>query len=271
MSRDGRARSSRWLVAVSVAGLTATPLVGQQAPGGSRLSGFTNRDDLTASIARLEAAIRSPAYSARLKARARAQAAEARSRLEDGDFQLGDRVLLVVQGESSLTDTFTVVQGQELVLPLVGAIPLRGVLHAELERHVTAQLARRIREPRVQARAMVRVAIEGAVMQPGFYSVPVGALLGDALMVAGGLAPTAQVEEARVERNGRAVLSARTFRQAVTEGRTLDQLDVRVGDHIVVPERSGGLGAFERHEGAIRTLTLLISLPLTVFAVSRMF
>jgi len=259
----------RLFVASTLAALAAAaPLVGQQAPGGSRVSGYISRDDLNALISRLEAAMRSPAYSEPLKARAEAQAAEARSRLADGDFRVGDRILLVVQGETALTDTFTLGQGQDLVLPLVGPIPLLGVLHSELESHVTAQLARRIREPRVQARAMVRVAIEGAVARPGFYSVPVGALLGDALMAAGGLAATARVEEARLERSGRSVLSAGAFRQAVTLGRTLDQLDVRAGDRIVVPVQSRGFGGAE---GTVRTVSVLISLPLTVFALTQLF
>ena len=268
-SRDRKSPSRRLSVAVTLAGLAAAaPLVGQQVSGGSPVTGYMSRDDLSALITRLEGAIRSPAYSDRLKARAQAQVVEARSRLEGGDFHVGDRVLLVVQGEPALTDTFTVGQGQELSLPLVGPLSLRGVLHAELESYVTSQVARRIREPRVQARAMMRVAIEGAVIRPGFYSVPVGALLGDALMAAGGLGPTARVEEARLERSGQEVLNASVFRQAVTMGRTLDQLNVRGGDHIVVPARGGGLGDAEVR---LRTVTMLLSIPLTVFALTQVF
>jgi len=267
-SRDFLAATGRLFAAVTLAALAGAPLVGQAPPSGSGVSGYMSRDDLGALITRLDGAIRSPAYSEGLKGRAQAQAAEARARLENGDFQVGDLVLLEVQGESALSDTFTVGQGRELALPLVGAISLRGVLHAELESHVTSQLARRIREPRVQARAMIRVAIEGAVLRPGFYSVPAGALLGDALMVAGGLSATARVEQARLERGGRDVLNAGAFRQAVAAGQTLDQLDVRAGDQLVVPQRGGGLGAAE---GPVRTFSMLISLPLTVFAVTRLF
>jgi hypothetical protein len=54
----------------------------------------------------------------------------------------------------------------------------------------------------------------------------------------------------------------------VTVGRTLDQLDVRAGDRIVVPARGAGFGGAE---GTVRTLSVLISLPLTVFAVTRLF
>jgi polysaccharide export outer membrane protein len=188
--------------------------------------------------------------------------------LAEGDFKFGDRILLVVQGESALTDTFTVGRGDSLVLPLVGVIPLRGVLHAELEGYLASQLARRIRQPRVEVRPMVRLAIEGAVPRPGFYSVPAGALLGDALMVAGGLVANARAEQARLERSGQAVLGATAFRQAVSAGRTLDQLGVRAGDRILVPERSGGAG---EAEARLRAVSTLLSIPLAIFAVTQLF
>ena len=259
----------RVLAAVALGGLCAPwRLSAQEGPGARAPFAYMSRVDLNALIARLDSAIRSPAYSEPLKQRARTQEAEARDRLENGDFQAGDRILLVVQGESSLTDTFTVRQGHELVLPLAGTISLKGVLHGELVGYLKAQLARELREPRVQAYAMVRVAVDGAVLRPGFYSVPVGALLGDALMAAGGLSPTARAGAVSVERGGREVLSAAAFRQATAGGKTLDQLDVRAGDRFVVPERGAGLSAAE---GPVRTLTLLLSIPLTVFAVTRLF
>ena len=268
-TRHSLSRRRRRLLPAALAALAAAaPLEAQQRPEGGQSSGYISRGDLTALIARLERADRSPAYSEGLRARARAEADRARSRLENGDFQLGNRILLVVQGEPALTDTFTVGQGQEISLPLIGAISLRGVLHAELERHLSAQLARRIRDPVVQARPMLRVAIEGAVVRPGFYSVPAAALLGETLMAAGGLAPGARVGEAKLDRSGREVLSASAFRQAVTMGRTLDQLDVRAGDRIMVPQGGGG---FAETEAWLRTVTTLLSIPLTVFALTQVF
>jgi polysaccharide biosynthesis/export protein len=246
----------------------AAPLAAQQVMQDTSVSRYMSRQELTAFIARMDGVLRSPAYSAPLKERARAQRAEAGNRLEEGDFQVGDRIMLVVQGESSLSDTFTVQQGRQLVLPLAGAIPLKGVLHGELTGYLTNQLAHQLRDPRVQAHAMVRVAVEGAVMRPGFYSVPAGGLLGDALMAAGGLAPAARVAGAVVERSGRDVLGPAAFGRAMTVGSTLDELDIRAGDRIMVPLGGGGLGLAE---GPVRTLTLVLSLPLTVFAVAKLF
>src|SRR5213596_640664 len=45
------------------------------------------------------------------------RAAAIRARLADGDFQPGDRVLLRVDSEPALSDTFTVTPGRTLALP----------------------------------------------------------------------------------------------------------------------------------------------------------
>src|SRR5881397_1105838 len=73
-----------------------------------------------------------------------------RARLQNGDFQPGDRLVLRVDGEPQLTDTFTVGPGPELALPQIGALPLSGVLRAELLQRLQAYLARYFRDPVVQ-------------------------------------------------------------------------------------------------------------------------
>src|SRR5262245_13225744 len=52
--------------------------------------------------------------------------ARARLRLTNGDFRPGDRIWLVVQGDTALTDTFTVWPDQSLHLPspTVGSLSL---------------------------------------------------------------------------------------------------------------------------------------------------
>ena len=37
-----------------------------------------------------------------------------------GEFQIGDRILLVVEGDTALTDTFTVHTGPAITLPTIG-------------------------------------------------------------------------------------------------------------------------------------------------------
>src|SRR5437879_12826964 len=79
-------------------------------------------------------------------------------RLKEGDFRVGDRILLVVEdpeppatgagtpvvksSEQQLSDTFTVGSSQELTLPVVGVVSLRGVLRTELEPRLTGEVVR---------------------------------------------------------------------------------------------------------------------------------
>src|SRR6267378_7914578 len=88
-------------------------------------------------------------------------------------FQVGDRILLHVQGDSALSDTFTVVAGPALRLPAIGEISLAGVRRSDLEAHLTRELGRFLKDPVVQARALIRVSVLGEVVRPGYYAVPV--------------------------------------------------------------------------------------------------
>ena len=177
------------------------------------------------------------------------------------DFQVGDRILLWVQGDSVLSDTFTVVAGPALRLPAIGEIPLAGVGRAELEPYLTRELSRYLKDPVVHARALIRLSILGAVTRPGFYAVPTDLVLADALMVAGGPAPNARMDKLRIQRGDERLWSGDRLQAALARGATLDEMGLRAGDRIVVPEP--GRGA----EATVRILGLIVSL----YGVSRLF
>lgn len=261
----------RWLKAWTAVAVVASGWVvaahAQNEPRDPQRS-LVSRAELEALKAQRELAATSLAYSETLRRRARAEAGLIETRLREGDFTVGDRVLLVVEGESTLSDTFTVASDRVLRLAEVGAIPLGGVLRSELEAHLRAAMARFLREPRVRARSLIRISIEGAVSRPGFYSVPSEAPVTDALMLAGGPAPDATVDRLEVERAGRRILAAAELKDAIVQGWTVDQLGLQAGDRITVPKRRGGLG---RAEGPVRTISILLTIPLTIFAVFRLF
>lgn len=194
------------------------------------------RAALEAALGQSEAAAASPSASEGARARAHEVAARIRQRLHDGDFRTGDQVQLVVEGEEALSSTFTVAPGPRLLLPTVGEVSLRGVLRSELDAHLRGEVARVLRAPVVQSRSLVRVGVMGEVRTPGFYLLPVDALLSDALMAAGGPLPDAGLARMRVERGSRKVWTGAAMQQALTDGRTLDELSLRAGDNIVVPE-----------------------------------
>lgn len=163
-----------------------------------------------------------------------------RSRLIEGDFQIGDQVSLRVQGQQDLTNNFSVVAGPEgvaLRLPLIGDVPLRGVLRSEIEGHLRNEIGRFIRDPVVHARAMIRLSVFEGVGQPGFYPVAAEDLLTDVLMAAGGPSAGAQLDKVRIERGKDRIWEGEALQRAITEGRTLDQLNLLAGDRVIVPVR----------------------------------
>ena len=197
------------------------------------------RAELQELLDRYEVTARSDAYSAPVKAQARAEAELIRQRLEEGDIRAGDRIMMTVEGQVALSDTFAVMGNRSIVLPQIGEIPLSGILRSELQSHLTTRLAAFIRDPVVHARSLIRLGILGAVTQPGYYTVPSDMLFTDALMLAGGPMGTADLTKMSVERGDKTIWSKTNLTLAVQEGRTLDQMSIRAGDDIQVPERQG--------------------------------
>jgi polysaccharide export outer membrane protein len=150
-------------------------------------------------------------------------------------FQVGDRILLSVEGDSSLSDTFTVVAGPALRLPQIGDISLANVQRSAIETYLTRELGRYINDPVVSARALIRISVMGEVAKPGFYALPIDLVLPDALMVAGGATQDARLEKLQILRGNSPVWGSAALQTEIARGATLDQLGVRAGDRIMVP------------------------------------
>lgn len=165
------------------------------------------------------------------------QAATIRARLRDGDFDVGDRVFLTIRTDTTISDTVTVRSGRMIRLPNLPDITLQGVLRSELRDYLMTQLTRYIKRPEVQTTSLVRVAVLGSVNKPGFYQLPADIALADAIMIAGGPLTTADVDKTQVKRGNDVVYSSTLLGQEVAKGATLDQLNIRPGDQIVIGER----------------------------------
>jgi protein involved in polysaccharide export with SLBB domain len=237
-------RATGWLALC----LVAFPAAAQQ-PGPA----LATRERLREELARLER-----------DGGSRAEVELIRTRLDNGDFQAGDRILVRVEGEQALSDTFTVGPGPELVLPQIGAVPLGGVLRSELKSRLETHLAQYFREPAVQVRSLVRILVDGSVAKPGFYAVPPELPLADVLGVAGGLAPQAKVSEMRVERGRDKLWSGELLQQALGRGSSLDQLSLRAGDRVFVP-------AGRDSERTIRLLGILVTIPVALYTLTQIF
>ena len=185
-----------------------------------------------------------------------------RTRLENGDFQAGDRIFLRVDGEAQLTDTFTVAPGPELALPQLGAVPLKGVLRQELQPRLAEYLARYLRNPVVQVRPLIRVLVEGEVSRPGFYGVAPQQPLADVISAAGGFTPHSQPTGIRVQRGSTTIWEGPALQQSLSRGDSFDYLNLRAGDRVLVPAR----GDTER---TVRIIGVLVGSALAVYSLTR--
>jgi protein involved in polysaccharide export with SLBB domain len=197
-----------------------------------------SRTDLQTAASNLEAAARSRAYSPELRSRARDEAATLRARLLDGDLRVGDRVVVYVEGEAALSDTFIVSRERTILLPQIGEISLAGVLRSELNAYVAEQIGRLVREPIVRAQSYVRVSVTGEVVAPGFHLMAPELPLSEAIMAAGGPTPSSRLSKVRVQRDGARVFEGQELRRAIGRGATVAELQLRTGDEVVVPRRS---------------------------------
>ena len=205
---------------------------GQAALGSQRRQ--ATRAELESAVAASEGVAASTA-DAKAKERLLQGAAALRQRLKNGDFGPGDRILLSVLGDSALSDTFTVQMDQRLNLPGMPAVSLRGVLDSELGDHLTRHIGNYVKDPRVTATSLVRVAVMGMIGKPGFLTVSTDLMLSDVMMLAGGPTPGSAFADAKVTRGGKTLLAKREFAEAVQRGRSVGDIQLRDGDEIFIP------------------------------------
>ena len=158
-----------------------------------------------------------------------------KARLEQGDFRVGDRFVVTIRQDSIRTDTALVRERLKVSIANLPEISLVGVLRSELDEKVGAHVARYLRNVEVRTSVLTRVAVLGAVRAPGFYYAPPDRAISDLVMLAGGPAPDAMLDELEISRGKVSMVKRKDSRRAVKEGRTLEQLDVQSGDEVMIP------------------------------------
>ncbi len=269
MYLGGRAVQALLLVAF----FTGAPALaqGQEEPVGSTGSAATvggrtgaTRVELEANLADIEKSLANGGvYSSGVTDAKRAESALIRDRLENGDFQVGDQLDLVVEGEATLTGKFTVGSGRGLQLPNLPEIPLKGVLRSEGAAYLKEQIGRFIRDPVVRLGSSIRLALFGAIGKPGYYQLSADLILSDALMAAGG--PSGNVRKTVIKRGETEIWGEEAVRVAITEGSTLDELNLRAGDEINIP----GQKTTDVLK-TLRTVAIIPGLILSTYGIGRL-
>ena len=143
----------------------------------------------------------------------------------------GDKLRVVVFGQDGLSNSYVVDASGAITMPLIKAVPARGLTTAALARAVGDRLRQGfVREPHVaiEVEAYRPFFILGEVTAPGQYAYVPQMTVEKAVAVAGGFTPRAYRGDIEIERP----VAGSVARQAVPPVER-----VRPGDTIVVRER----------------------------------
>ncbi len=116
----------------------------------------------------------------------------------------GDRVRVIVFGQTDLSNTYIVDQAGNLSMPLIGTVPARGRSTAEIETAVAQRLRKGyIRNPDVSVEIdrYRPFFVMGEVTAAGQYPYVPGMTVQQAVAIAGGFTPRADVYSVQVTRS----------------------------------------------------------------------
>jgi len=185
------------------------------------------------------------------------------SRLANGDFAVGDRIAIQVQGEPTYTGAFTISGTRALLLPSLPPLSLAGVLRSESDSVIREFIGQYVRDPQVTVQPLIRLGILGGVTKPGYYDVPAQSLLSEVVMNAGGLSGVGDMGRTTVSRGNTLVLDTKAANMAVANGSTLDLLNLQSGDNLNVGVKNPNMVLTK-----IQIITALLAIPLMIVTIS---
>jgi polysaccharide export outer membrane protein len=133
------------------------------------------------------------------------QAVPVRDAFEGGPYLLdsGDKLRIVVFGQDTLSNTYTVDAAGVVTMPLIGGVSARGVSTQDLSAAVAAKLRERyIRDPSVavEVETYRPFFVLGEVTYPGQYPYVPNMTVETAVAIAGGFTPRATKDRVSVTR-----------------------------------------------------------------------
>lgn len=146
--------------------------------------------------------------------------------------QPGDRVWLHVWREPKLSDTVSVDEHGEILLPKIGTVKASSMSIAALRDTVRARFAEYLREAPLDLVVLRRVSVNGAVGRPNVYYVDVSTTLRDVIARAGGVTGEGDDGKVSIVRDGR-TMAVRDWQSDFST-----TSDLRSGDQVIVGRKS---------------------------------
>lgn len=210
-------------------------LPGRKAAAQMHPGPLVSRAELMAIAARADSSAR--AGNTHTRALNATFAASIRQRLRDGDFQIGDRIVVTMVSDTVHRDTLVVKPGRFLELSDKIVVPLTGVLRSELQERVSSEVLVYVKARQIEVTPLMRLGVLGEVARPGYFGFASDLPLTDLIMGAGGPTAAADLDRSIVRRGNSEYRSADETRKAIGRGLTLDQFGLMAGDELVVGRR----------------------------------
>jgi polysaccharide biosynthesis/export protein len=168
----------------------------------------------------------------------------------------GDVLRITVWPNPEASGEFTIEDSGYVMLPLLEAVRAAGVPVGELRAELRRRYGEAMRNPVVTVMPMFRVTVTGEVMRPGIQVITPTYSLFDVIAQAGGFRPGANPEKVRVVRVGQ-VIEYDALRSLET-GEGMDAIQLRSGDHIVVPAARRSVLSFGTIMTVLQTTSLIV-------------
>ena len=156
----------------------------------------------------------------------------------------GDQIDIVVSSAPELSRTLTVGPDGRIVMPMTQPVMAAGRTFSQVQNALQAQLGKQLRDPRIavtpRAYSPQQIFVGGEVGQQGTYTLPgpIGAI--EAVLMAGGFAPTAKSSKIAIMRrapNGGMMLRTVNITDGMRHiGHYNDVIQLKRGDIIFVPK-----------------------------------
>ena len=144
----------------------------------------------------------------------------------------GDRIAMRVWRESTMTETLTVNQNGNVVLPMLGVYSAASQSVGSLPDSLRLRYAEYLRNPAIDITVLRRIGVLGEVTKPDLYWVDVTTTLPDVIARAGGVTEIGNPDDVRVVRDGKEIRIHRSAHGDTYVG------DLLSGDQIVVRRTS---------------------------------
>jgi len=144
----------------------------------------------------------------------------------------GDQVRILVWRNTELSGDFTVAANGTLMHPLYREVQVTGIPMSAVEDRLRTFLTRYTTNPQFVISPLVKILVSGEVRSPNVFSVPPETTVAQAIVLAGGPNPDAQLDHIRLRRDRQeiAVDLSRADSQAAS-------LQIKSGDQILVPTK----------------------------------